>query len=113
MPILDTRSNMTSNNVTIFLLFVYHITNEKAVKLIKIDRVPAACKTYQAKTRSNNSCRYALLSPIYLGRTHLLISAPRCHSRPMSAYWYNIGHVLQRVLVQVSRTMNIKNTKSK
>ena len=43
------------------LSLLYAITNEKTVKLMQVDRLLSASKTYPAETRSNNSGRYPLL----------------------------------------------------
>ena len=59
--VLDKKSNMTSKYDTTFLL-LYAIRNEKTVKLMPIDGMPAASKTHLAETRSNNSGRYTLIT---------------------------------------------------
>ena len=44
-------------------LLLYSITNEKVIQL---DTMPAASRTFHALSRSDNSGEYTLLSPMYL-----------------------------------------------
>ena len=48
------------NKAPTFLL-LHAITNEKTVKLMQIDRLLSASKTFSAETRSSNSGRYTLI----------------------------------------------------
>ena len=57
----ETQKVTLHPNKAPYFLLLYAITNEKTVKLMKIDGLPSESKTSPAEARSNNSGTYTLL----------------------------------------------------